>query len=59
MKDVKNSILFLFYTIILGAIVGAIIWLFLRLMNLGIGFFCVFVPSQINFPLSTLCVYNE
>lgn len=56
MKDAKNGILFLFYTIILGAIVGAIIWLFLRLMNLGIGFLWGYVPSQINFPLYTLCV---
>ena len=56
MKNFKNNILFLFYTILLGAIVGAIIWAFLRIMNLGIGFLWDWVPSQINFPLYTLCV---
>ncbi len=56
MKRAKNSVLFLFYTIILGAIVGAVIWAFLKVMNLGIEFLWVYVPSQIDFPLYTLCV---
>ncbi len=55
-KKLKNNLLFLLYTIILGMIVGSIIWAFLRLMNLGIEFLWEFVPSQINFPLYTLCV---
>ena len=52
----KNNILFLLYTILLGAIVGAIIWAFLKVMNLGITFFWTYLPSQIGFPLYTLCV---
>ena len=56
MQKVKNNILFLLYTVILGAIVGAIIWGFLRLMNLGIGLLWETVPSLIDFPLYTLCV---
>ena len=56
MKEAKNKLLFLLYTVILGAIVGAIIWAFLKLMNLGIEFLWVYVPSQIDFPLYTLCV---
>lgn len=56
MNKVKNNILFLLYTIILGAIVGAIIWAFLRVMNLGIEFIWHTVPSWIDFPLYTLCV---
>lgn len=56
MKNLKNNILFLLYTVILGAIVGAIIWGFLRLMNLGITFIWETVPSWIDFPLYTLCV---
>ncbi|MBQ3285464.1 MAG: chloride channel protein [Ruminococcus sp.] len=56
MKKAKNSILFLLYTIILGAIVGAIIWAFLRVMNLGIELIWHIVPEQLNFPLYTLCV---
>ena len=56
MTKAKNAILFLLYTIILGAIVGAIIWAFLRVMNLGIELIWNTIPSQIDFPLYTLCV---
>lgn len=56
MKNLKNNLLFLFYTVILGAIVGAIIWGFLRVMNLGIELLWEYVPSKIEFPLYTLCV---
>lgn len=56
MKKVKNNLLFLLYTVILGAIVGAIIWAFVRIMNLGIEFIWDFAPSMLNFPLYTLCV---
>ena len=56
MKKVKNNIIFLIYTILLGAIVGAIIWAFLRVMNLGIDFLWGYVPSQIDFPLYTVCL---
>lgn len=56
MNKVKNNLLFLLYTIILGIIVGVIIWGFLRAMNLGIEFLWGFLPSQIDFPLYTLCV---
>ena len=55
-KKLKNNLLFLFYTILLGAIVGAIIWAFLKVMNLGIEFLWDYVPSQISFPFYTLCV---
>lgn len=56
MSKLKNNLLFLLYTVILGAIVGAIVWGFLRVMNLGIEFLWVYVPSQISFPLYTLCL---
>ena len=56
MSKLKNNLIFLLYTVILGAIVGAIIWGFLRLMNLGIEFLWDYVPSQLSFPLYTLCV---
>ena len=51
MKKVKNNVLFLLYTVILGAIVGAIIWAFIRLMNLGLEFIWDFAPSKLDFPL--------
>jgi len=56
MHKIKNKLLFLLYTVILGVIVGVIVWGFLRVMNLGIEFLWGFVPSQIDFPLYTLCV---
>ena len=56
MKKLGNSLLFLLYTVILGATAGLIIWGFLRVMNLGIGLLWEFIPSKINFPLYTLCV---
>lgn len=56
MNKIKNNALFLLYTVILGAIVGAIIWVFLRLMNLGIDFIWDFVPSKLDFPLYTILV---
>lgn len=52
----KNNALFLLYTVILGAIVGMIVWGFLRVMNLGIFFLWDFLPSQFDFPLYTLCL---
>ncbi len=56
MKKAKNNLLFLLYTVILGAIVGVIVWSFLRVMNLGIEFLWDYLPSRLNFPLYTLCV---
>ena len=56
LKKVKNNLLFLLYTVILGAIVGAIVWAFVRIMNLGIEFIWDFAPSHLNFPLYTLFV---
>lgn len=56
MKKIKNNVLFLLYTVILGAIVGAIVWAFIRIMNLGIEFIWDYIPSNLNFPLYTLFV---
>lgn len=56
MKNIKNNLVFLLYTALLGAIVGAIIWGFLRVMNLGIDFLWGYIPSLTNFPYYTLCV---
>ena len=56
MNKVKNNAVFLLYTMLLGAIVGTIVWGFLRLMNLGIFFLWDYLPSQFDFPLYTLCL---
>ena len=56
MKNIKNNLVFLLYTALLGAIVGAIIWGFLRVMNLGIDLLWGYIPSLTDFPYYTLCV---
>ena len=56
MKSLKNNTLFLLYTVLLGAIVGAIVWTFLRIMNLGIEFLWDYAPKQLDFPLYTVCL---
>ena len=52
----KNSVLFLLYTVLLGAVVGAILWAFLRVMNLGIGLLWETLPEKAGFPLYTVVV---
>ena len=56
LKKLKNNLLFLLYTAVLGAIVGVIIWTFLRLMNLGIELFWDFLPSQFSLPVYPLLI---
>ena len=56
MKKLKNNALFLLYTVLLGAIVGGIIWAFLRVMNLGIEFIWDYAPSKLGFPFYTVLV---
>ncbi len=56
MSKLKNNAIFILYTVLLGVIVGVIIWAFLRIMNLGIDFLWGYLPSQTDFPLYTLCV---
>lgn len=40
----------------LGAVVGIIVWTFLKLMSLGVEFIWHEIPEKINFPLYTLVV---
>lgn len=56
MKKVKNAILLLLYTVLLGAIVGAIVWAFLRIMNIGINFVWKFIPGRFDIPFYTIIV---
>lgn len=50
----KNKLLFILYSLILGGIIGGIIWSFLKLMNLSINLFWNIIPSKLNFPLYTI-----
>lgn len=56
MKRVKNKLMMMIYTVLLGTIVGLIIWCFLRIMNTGIWFLWEYIPSVVSFPLYTLCL---
>lgn len=56
MKKIKNNILFVLYTAILGVIAGIIVWSFMKVMNCGIELIWNFVPSKIAFPFYTLCI---
>ena len=56
MNKVKSNIMFFIYTVILGSIVGGLIWSFLKIMNLGTQFLWEYLPSQINIPFYTIAV---
>ncbi len=54
MNKVKNAVVLIIYTCLLGSIVGAIIWAFLRLMNIGINFIWKYIPGHFSIPLYTI-----
>ena len=56
MKKIKNKIIFIIYTIILGGLTGLIIWTFLKVMNLGIGFLWEYLPEKMNFKYYPLII---
>lgn len=56
MKKIKNSIIVLIYTIIIGVIAGLIIWTFLKVMNLGIEFLWSYLKEKLNFKYYTIVV---
>lgn len=49
LENYRNNMVFVLYTVIIGVIVGLIIWSFIKVMNLGIQFFWEYLPSFINF----------
>lgn len=54
LKKIKNNLILLLYTIIIGSIAGSIIWSFIKVMNLGIDFFWEYLPNLINFRYYTI-----
>lgn len=56
MTKMKNYLLFGLYTVLLGAVTGAIVWAFLKVMNIGIEYLWVAAPSKVSFPLYTVAV---
>ena len=56
MKNLKNRILFIIYTAIIGALSGIIIWGLLRINSLGIYYLWNYLPSHIKIPFYTIIV---
>lgn len=56
MQNLKNNLILLLYTIIIGLISGSIIWGFIKFMNLGINFFWDYLPGLLNFKYYTIIV---
>ena len=56
MSRIKNALLLFVYTCLLGGILGAIIWAFLRIMNIGIGFVWEYIPDHFHIPLYTIII---
>lgn len=52
----KSKLLFLLYSVLLGGVVGAIVFVFLRIMNLGITLLWHTIPEKTNIPFYTLIV---
>lgn len=56
MANIKNKLIGMLYTVLLGAITGVIVWSFLKVMNLGIAFLWDYLPGQLHFPFYTVAV---
>lgn len=52
----KKKFLYLLLCAFTGAVIGLILWAFLRAMGLGIEFIWHWLPSQLNFPFYTMAV---
>ena len=56
MTRLKNNLLAMLYTVMLGAVTGLIVWSFLKVMNSGIGLLWKYIPGHFGFPLYTVAV---
>lgn len=52
----KNMVLFMLYAVCIGAIIGLIIWSFLKIMNVSIEFLWEFLPNNFEIPFYTIIV---
>lgn len=51
-----KKVIFMIYSIILGGIIGIIVWSFLKIMHLGINFIWEYIPSNFNIPFYTIFI---
>ena len=56
MTETKNRLLFMLYALCIGAIIGLIVWLFLRIMNISIEFIWTTIPDKTKIPFYTIIV---
>jgi len=56
LNKLKNDMIRVLYTVMIGVISGLIIWTFLKVMNLGIEFIWEYMPSVINFKYYAIVV---
>ena len=56
MNKIKNTILLILYTAIIGSITGLIIWGFLKLNSLGIELLWNYLPNNLNIPCYTIII---
>lgn len=55
-KAVRNSLYLILFCGIIGGAAGGVIWAFLKVMSLGIGFLWEWIPSRFSIPYYTLIV---
>lgn len=55
-KTIRNNAYLVFFCCMIGAVAGTVIWLFLKVMSLGIHFLWEWVPSAYSIPCYTLLV---
>ena len=56
MNKLKSNLMFFIYTVLLGSVVGGLIWSFLKVMSLGAQLLWEYLPSQISIPFYTIIV---
>ena len=54
--EIKNRLVFLIFCVAIGAVIGGIIWAFLRVMHLLIELIWEYIPSIANIPYYTIIV---
>ena len=52
----KNKIIFMIYSLLLGGIIGGIVWAFLKIMNVCISFIWEYIPEQYDIPFYAIIV---
>ena len=55
-RSVRNNLFLVLFCGIMGAVAGGVIWAFLKVMSLGIGFLWEWVPERFPLPYYTIIV---